>query len=318
MKFITASAGDGDDSIDLSDTLSPSSLQGGKGKDTLKAGKGKAFIYGNEDDDTLVGGDGDDVISGDDGNDNISGGGGNDQLFGGKGFNTISGGDGTDTLYENADVNWTLDGDVGQLNGDGYNTDDITDIDIVDITGGISANTLTVRAWQGEVHMHGDGGNDQFFVELNGSGTSKYIIDDSNGDDTVTVRGTDQTDHITAEVGKITEAGGEEVDYTDMEHAVIDGKAGQDLIDVRSVAANVPLEVDGGDDSDLIRVSSNAGIDDNGNFEPDFGRINHRRRWWGRQSPDRQQFRWHEHESHCYAGWQRRLLVDCGLDFHAD
>ena len=78
---------------------------------------------------------------------------------------------------------------------------------------------------------------------------------------------------MTVEVGKISESGGEEVDYSNIEHVLVDGKAGQDLIDVRAVAANVPVEIDGGDDSDLIRVSSNAGIDDNGDLSQILGAL---------------------------------------------
>jgi hypothetical protein len=269
VKFILAEAGTGDDDIDLGNTLCDATLDGGEGDDRLKAGEGRGFLYGQAGNDALIGGPKADILSGGVDNDDMQGNGGDDTLVGDIGNDTVSGGEGRDTLYETNNTSFTLNGTT--LTGNG--TDNIVDIDVVDLTGGPGANTFTVKRFVGEADLHGEGGDDQFFIEFVGSGGSKYVIDDSTGSDSLTVRGTAYRDDFTVQVGKIVEGTTEEVDYTGIDNVALESKAGQDRIDVRSVAASVPVKIDAGDDSDRIQVSSNAGIDNNGNLSQILGAL---------------------------------------------
>ena len=88
------------------------SLYGGNGADEINGGAGDDYISGGDDDDVIYGGNGADYIYGDDGNDvlyadsadvpteAIAGNG--SHLYGGDGDDTLYGGAGNDTLYGNA------------------------------------------------------------------------------------------------------------------------------------------------------------------------------------------------------------------------
>ena len=59
VKRIFADAGDGDDSINLTDTLAPSELHGGQGSDVLTTGHGASSLFGDEGNDFFFVGSGD-------------------------------------------------------------------------------------------------------------------------------------------------------------------------------------------------------------------------------------------------------------------
>jgi Ca2+-binding RTX toxin-like protein len=74
-------------------------LNGKLGKDTLDGGLGNDTLLGGATADSLVGGDGDDKLDGQGGgNDTLIGGAGNDTLDGGEGADALSGGSGNDLL----------------------------------------------------------------------------------------------------------------------------------------------------------------------------------------------------------------------------
>lgn len=100
VRRITASAGDGKDSIIVGANVSADAdFSGGKGDDILAyAGLGAAVLRGNEDNDQLQGSIGGDWLDGGDGNDDISGGDGRDTLLGGRGNDRLDGGLGRDDM----------------------------------------------------------------------------------------------------------------------------------------------------------------------------------------------------------------------------
>ncbi|NGM46659.1 hypothetical protein G5B31_14050 [Rhodobacter sp. SGA-6-6] len=72
---------------------------GGTGNDLIETGAGNDYAQGDEDDDTLYGGEGDDFLRGDAGNDFVYGGAGDDSVYGGAGNDEVYGGDGHDHVY---------------------------------------------------------------------------------------------------------------------------------------------------------------------------------------------------------------------------
>ncbi len=270
VKSIVADAGTGNDAIDLVNTIAPAVLYGGEGNDRLTGGQGAVLMYGAAGNDILRGSTKADVIDGGDDNDNIDGGVGDDSITGGLGNDTLSGGDGRDTLNEIADNDWSL--NFKTLTGNG--TDTILDMEVIDLTGGNSANTFTVKRWTGEINLHGENGNDKYIIEVIGTGSSKYSITDTQGNnDSLTVRGTAYDDEFLVVVGKITESASEEITYSNIENVLIEGRAGQDHFNIRAVAVATPVELHGDEDSDLFRVSSQAGINNDGNLTTILGSL---------------------------------------------
>ncbi|BAZ45946.1 hypothetical protein NIES4102_29740 [Chondrocystis sp. NIES-4102] len=104
-------------------------LLGRTGNDRLEGRNGNDKLYGHENNDTLYGGNGNDYLDGGDGDDSLYGGAGNDTLIGGAG---------TDRIVEIADTNFTI--TDTQLIGLG--TDTISQIELANLGGGISNNTL--------------------------------------------------------------------------------------------------------------------------------------------------------------------------------
>ena len=71
-----------------------------------------------------------------------------------SGVTIINGGAGFDTLTESLDTDWSL--IRNKLTGNG--TDTLTRIELVDLHGGASINSFTVRQWGGAVTLFGEGG----------------------------------------------------------------------------------------------------------------------------------------------------------------
>ena len=128
---LTASGISGALGTDTYSGFEGASLTGGVGNDSLDASSASISV-------TLTGGAG---------NDTLKGGNGNDVLFGGVGIDALTGGGGTDSVFENANVSYTL--STSLLVGNGNDT--LTTIEKVSIiipttgTGGTAiANTFTI------------------------------------------------------------------------------------------------------------------------------------------------------------------------------
>jgi Ca2+-binding RTX toxin-like protein len=122
------------DTLDLR-VVTPATIAGEKGDDTLTGGRGDDTIDGGLGDDRLVGGSGDDTIKGDKGNDSLGGGKGDDLLSGADGKDSLDGGAGTDSFEagEGDDAIDARDGRADRVNcGGGNDTVQADAIDAVD------------------------------------------------------------------------------------------------------------------------------------------------------------------------------------------
>jgi Ca2+-binding RTX toxin-like protein len=145
---LTLNGEGGDDVIDASAVNVAIKLNGSGGNDTLTGGTGG---------DTLNGGSGSDSLVGGAGNDRLQGQGGSyDTLSGGPGDDTLDGGDGYDRISETADVDFSATDDL--LTGLGNDT--LINIQLVQLFGGSSDNTIDASAFTGRAFLNGSGGHD--------------------------------------------------------------------------------------------------------------------------------------------------------------
>ena len=199
LTSVTVEAGPGDDVVDLSD-LDPGtfpdligtdvSISGGEGADLITGSGLDDLIDGDAGNDTINGGDGDDKLNGSGGddemlgganNDTLNGGGGSDflsgedgddvvrgqgssldMLSGGTGNDVIDGGAGHDLLQEQSrDVDYTLDDTtLIAVEGESSETDQLTNLQEANLSGGPSANLIDGSGWWGRLHANGAVGHD--------------------------------------------------------------------------------------------------------------------------------------------------------------
>jgi Ca2+-binding RTX toxin-like protein len=177
-------------------------------------------LTGDGNDNVLEGRDGNDTLYGGDGDDSLSGGIGDDTLEGGAGDDLISGGDGNDTIAGGAG----LAGDI-LIGG--------ADIDTLDYSASGAGVTIDL---ENNTAAGGDAENDTI------SGFENIL--GSSGADTLTGDGNDNV--LTGNGGADTFIGG----------------AGNDtfIIDESSLGVMAADSVDGGADSDTVRLETSAGF----------------------------------------------------------
>ncbi|HEU5265340.1 MAG TPA: calcium-binding protein, partial [Jatrophihabitans sp.] len=182
--------------------VTPITVSGGAGNDTITGGEGNDSLSGDAGDDTIRGAGGDDVIFGNGGQDDVDGGRGNDtEVLGadddtalwnpGEGSDTIDGGGGTDTLdFNGSNANETM-----TLAANGEQAVLVRDV---------AAIRMDLDRLE-KVHVAAVGGTDSITVgDLTGTDVSAADVDLSGfgggtGDsaaDTVTVNGTNKADAI--------------------------------------------------------------------------------------------------------------------------
>jgi len=145
---LTLNGEGGDDTIDASAITVAVKQNGSGGNDTLRGGSAN---------DTLNGGSGSDSLEGGAGNDKLQGQGTSyDTLIGGPGDDTLDGGAGYDRIFEMADVDFTAT-DSSLI---GLGTDTLINIQLVQLFGGSSANTIDASAFTGRAFLNGSGGHD--------------------------------------------------------------------------------------------------------------------------------------------------------------
>ncbi len=169
-------------------------LFGSAGNDVLVGSGGSDSIEGNAGGDRIIGGAGADTLIGGDGDDELRGlGGSGDRLSGGNGNDTINGGRGIDRVIETGDVDFTLTN--SSLTGLG--TDVALALEIAELNGGDSANTIDVSAFvgfKGFTQLRGNGGNDTIF-----GSDGVDIISGGDGDDSLV--GNDGNDVLNGDAG---------------------------------------------------------------------------------------------------------------------
>ncbi len=101
---------------------------------------------------------------------------------------------------------------------------------------------------------------------MTGRGKGRHTVVDSSGSgDVVAVSGSSFDEQYLLVVGKVS-ALDEFVEYSGIERLTLNAGAGYDTFDMRSTSAATPVHLDGGADSDLFRVSSDAGNGANGDL----------------------------------------------------
>jgi Ca2+-binding RTX toxin-like protein/alpha-tubulin suppressor-like RCC1 family protein len=163
---LTLNGEGGDDTIDASAVSVAIKQNGSGGNDILRGGSGN---------DTLNGGSGSDSLEGGAGNDKLQGQGTSyDTLSGGPGDDTLDGGEGYDRIFETADVDFT----ATDSSLTGLGTDTLINIQLVQLFGGSSANTIDASAFSGRAFLNGAGANDT----LTGGGWYDRIFGGSGRD----------------------------------------------------------------------------------------------------------------------------------------
>lgn len=227
--------------IDVLSGIDRVRLNGGIGANLLDAGATSMRV-------TLNGGDGNDTLIGGSAADRLDGGAGNDQLTGNLGVDTIIGGDGVDRLVESGDTSFGL----SNASLVGFQTDTLFTMEEAELTGGASANSLTVSNFPGPVTLHGGGGNDTLegtpFNDLLDGGTGNDLVSGEEGNDTL--QGGDGSDTLNGGNGDDSLVGGLGNDslYGADGNDTALGEAGNDTLQGRAGDDSL----DGGADADIV------------------------------------------------------------------
>ena len=231
-------------------------VAGGSGADTVYGGGGDDLLLGGDNNDLLYGQDGDDHLFGNDGFDRLYGGAGEDRLYGGNGADALEGGDGSDAL----------EGGGGDDRLNGRDGDD-------DLAGGDGNDWLTGDS--GNDTLQGGAGRDTIVespVLIGGAAKDVNVLSGGDGDDRLTLIGTDLRGIFTADLSETLDGGGGndilsarvDVAFRDgrVTH-VLDGGAGDDRIESGIVGRSshgmtAEQRASSGEGDDLISLVSDV------------------------------------------------------------
>ena len=239
---VTLAGAEGNDT--LKGGAKADTLYGEQGADRLESRKGNDRLYGNLGDDRLFAGDG---------NDTLKGGGDNDILKGENGDDTINGGAGSDRLVETGNVNFTLTDTTLVGNG----SDTITQVELVELTGGAGNNTLDAElVTTMNVTLDGALGNDTLY-----GGTKSDVLLGREGNDLLA--GRDGDDRLNGSMGS-------DRLYGELGNDTLNGGAGNDLLNGGQGADVLVLDLVSGTDTirgfnrfiDLIGLPASLGFSD--------------------------------------------------------
>ena len=181
----------------------------------------------------------------------LIGGIGPDTLIGTSRGDSIDGGNGLDWVIARSNVDFTISDTL--MTGRGQ--DQLNSIDVVKITGGVSANRIDASAFSGVTFLNGLEGDDTL---LGGSG--KDTIDGGIGNDSIVA--SSGNDNLTGGDGDDTLLGGDGNDvFNDgLGNDLYQGGAGDDILG--ESAHGTPIDADtfdGGEGRDLVQFSIIAG-----------------------------------------------------------
>lgn len=210
---------------------------------------------------TLLGSNGNDTLIGGSAVDRIDGGAGNDRITGGAGANTLFGGDGTDRVVETSNAaNFT----VSNSSVIGTETERIYAFEEAELTGGTSANFLTVSSnFTGPVTLNGGSGDDtlvgnQFGDVLNG-GAGNDALNGGTGSGNDTLLGGDGNDTLLGQAGddSLDGGAGADLEVGAFGNDTVLGGLGRDLL----IGGYGVDSINGGDDEDIV-IGSTTRYDD--------------------------------------------------------
>jgi Ca2+-binding RTX toxin-like protein len=237
-------------------------VNGGAGADridasSLAAGKVNLILNGGSGNDLLIGSNGGDFITGGTGNDVAFLGAGDDTFTWNPGdsSDTVEGQAGFDTLlFNGANVNERIDisanGDRVRFTRDVANvTMDLNDVERIDFTARGGADNININDLTGtditQVNID--------LAAISGGGvgdgqSDTVTINATNGADVITITGGSSGISIVGLAAQINIAGFE----TTFDHLVINGLAGDDVIQGSGLAGGIPFTANGGDGNDIL------------------------------------------------------------------
>lgn len=253
---LTVNAGNGNDTISLTDWSLTSTVFGELGNDSITGGVGADVLDGGDGNDTITGGQGNDTVFGQAGLDNVSGGGGDDLVAGGDDADTVlgdagndilDGGSGADSVDGGAD-NDTVDGGAdNDTVGGGDGNDTVLGNDGNDtLTGGNGNDSLD--GGFGDDSMAGNAGTDT----INGQAGSDIVEASGNG-------------NITLTSTQVVVVGLDTDQLVQTERARLIGGAGANLIDASTFVGSVTVEAGAGNDTILGGLGNDSIIAGDGN-----------------------------------------------------
>jgi Ca2+-binding RTX toxin-like protein len=220
-------------------------VDGGGGNDTIGGGNGA---------DTLLGGDGNDVLDGNQGNDLALLGAGDDAFVWdpGDGSDVVEGQDGLDRMVFNGSSGSeafdiaAIGGRIRFLRNLGNITMDLDDVERIDLQALGGTDTVTVGDLSGtdvtqlrlDLAAPGGGGDLQ---------PDTIILNATNGDDVIVVASAGGVVTVTGLAAAVTIHGFEAQD-----RLVIQGLAGDDVVDASGLVPGILLTVAGGDGDDVL------------------------------------------------------------------
>ena len=170
----------GDDLMDLTGVLAPTTISGGSGNDTVVGGEGADKIGGGRGNDELrgasgadsiLGGTGNDILHGSHDNDELNGEKGNDLIYGGTGQDMIRGFSGNDTLLGGSGNDVIFGGSGNDSVRGGANDDSVLAGSGNDTIVGVAGNDFLnggngrdlINGGVGDDYLFGEGGRDTLF-----------------------------------------------------------------------------------------------------------------------------------------------------------
>ncbi|MDB5300178.1 MAG: Hemolysin-type calcium-binding region [Phycisphaerales bacterium] len=252
VKFILVNGLGGNDTITIDPSIvTPTTVLGGAGNDTMVAGGGGDSLNGGAGNDSLEGGAGAGTLAGGAGNDSLVGGTGDDKMDGGAGNDSLQGGAGNCTLMGGAG-NDTLVNGAGDDHIDGGKGKDHVDINP---NAGVALGTLPAAVQAGLTTL-AQGATIGSVLTFHDDGTTYYGT-------LVTING------VPTRI--IVDANGKSLSPSSHEHSGNGGDKGGDkgknyvggtLVSVDATASTITLTVDGVNKT--FAVSSTAVVYSNG------------------------------------------------------
>jgi Ca2+-binding RTX toxin-like protein len=274
---------DGNDTIDGGD--GNDTITGNNGNDSINGAEGDDSISGGLGADKIYGEDGKDTLNGDGGNDIIVGGRGDDDIEGGAGYDRIEGSDGDD-LYHLFFGDYAYDptfdtrsihnlpnfnADLTFVEVDGTSRDDVISISVPEIDRpqpvSVTVNGQTLIFKMAKVStliIDAGAGDDVIAMSVGGRIADNTDLQGGDGNDTIsgdarTIEGGDGDNlligfgapqQIYALTGNSTlfGGGGDDTLSSFGEDSVMNGEAGNDLIDAMSTTGNSTLSGGSGND----------------------------------------------------------------------
>jgi Ca2+-binding RTX toxin-like protein len=195
---------------------------------------------------TLVGGVLGDTVIGGSGADSLDGGSGNDFLTGGLGNDTLNGNGGTgDRVVEAGDVNFSFSNATTLV---GLGTDTLAGVELVQLSGGPTGNSISASNFSGSAILDGAGGGDSLFGtdsdDTITGGPGNDAIIGNNGTDTIVESG-----NVNFTLTDATLTGNGSDSLTSIERAKLTGGASGNTINASGFNGLTTLDGGAGDDS---------------------------------------------------------------------